>query len=583
VLPIKVTFNDSTPYTPTKELDIINALSLRILFGVYCQPSNDKDEFTYHHDFVSTVMARFKPISLLFVIRTILEHHWKEKKIILYIDELYRVDPEVGKILTAVGEALNHYGQFACLVTTLDRLPLFDFKTTFGRPIFYISLTPLSLDRATELVKPETLIQRQIVAWCNGHPRSLEYTKSEFHNLKSIGFDLEFSDFITAIQKRDLVFDIENEIVFAALRGTPMAERDTFSSSKSNTTFRDAIKKGVCYNSFTSGIDGERQIPTLSPLQLFIWSSVSASPNLKAILAKLLQFPSAYIETGTGYEHFHAYWEVLYREVNDGKIPPYFHTSPGYNCKARKKIGVIRCNKHHWPTVQTAKDGTRWCSDLINRATNEPVRLEDYKDYVFWIGGNNPGGIDIVIFDEAENGGKCINLVIVTECRYSQLTSSKSLSLSEVTTKRNGTKKAFSSVMNLEPLSQFELEQQQIIQVFASYRVLENITAESIHSEGTLPTSVLDISLLNNLYTPTLCQLSYFYTLECPQEPVEKKESEPAHEYEKRREEQIREEQEKREARIAILRLITPTTLRTASILPTLEPPPKRRKNITSP
>jgi hypothetical protein len=125
-----------------------------------------------------------------------------------------------------------------------------------------------------------------MIAFCNGHPRTLENLWVE---LQFLGDDVSLSSLL-AVSNRIFPPLVQLGHIKMALRGLPV-ERNSPCTDVSPDggiipTFQTEIARGVFINSL-SGDPGENPVPLLSPLALFKWASIST--NRTEPLAKVIQ------------------------------------------------------------------------------------------------------------------------------------------------------------------------------------------------------------------------------------------------------------------------------------------------------
>ena len=147
---------------------------------------------------------------------------------------------------------------------------------------------------------------------------------------------------------------------------------------------------------------------------------------------------------GNPYELLHANWEIMWRYLAPGLLPPYFEGILSRNIeprpkelresgwslssvaekakRAEQKGNKITRQKYEPNATLSGMQGSLWC-----RA--KKVSADNYFDYIIKPASAN-AGTDLVVFENCEETGKPIAVLI--ECRYSYSGSEGSLSQSDV-------------------------------------------------------------------------------------------------------------------------------------------------------
>jgi hypothetical protein len=419
-----------------------------------------------------------------------------------------------------LGNLLDIYkSKFNLFITTLDKVVLDGKFIGSGRTIFYIPLPRLSYKSSLELLSNQkygtTLIHKRLTACCCGHPRLLEIVSKV-----KMDINLSFNDALKVI-----ILDIQrsakdiisiNEI---SLRLVLIAEPlELFKEIDKDLTVSNYIMKGYFLN---SSFEHETNIvPYTSIFALFNYVKSNNSNPLTLAISNLLEIENFFIQTGVGYEKFHAYWEILWSQLKPTKLPKYFKLLDSYS-----RMDLISTPKQ---TLNPSKNNFDFYDGFLE-ANGSIVLPKDYYNYIFSFGPTNPG-FDLLIFDKLSDGR---NLLITIECKFSNVDAKTILNEEDVIKKLILTEEKIGPYLKggkeSSNLSQLKIEPSNFYKVFILYRKLtvdfyKNLVKKLLNSSGDLDDDtkikknlanlkniiIIDRTDLERLYGPTLSFLEQF-------------------------------------------------------------------------
>lgn len=332
-----------------------------------------------------------------------------DKYILLLVDEVVKSGNPKG-VARIVSPLLDQHENFNVLLTSLDPFPIQSETSESGRIIEWISIPLLSNKSALSLFsdKEKNVMKftDNIITYCNGHPRSLQYLK-EYLNDPS-GDDM--SNFLLCVNyiAKGLIFVGNNNyvsddnLIVAALKGIPI-QLDTVISKDLN--FAKLIQGGFYINTPTGT---QQEIPKLSPIYLLAYALNNNSSKFSSELKYLLQIdPTTYYLSGTLFEHFHAHWEVLWRQIvriegsSNSKWTPRYLQGLQFNQNYERRVATLLYQFNSSNTTGIVLE------DFIPNA-------DDLFSYVFICAKDNPG-FDILIFERFNK----TNYLLAIEARYS--------------------------------------------------------------------------------------------------------------------------------------------------------------------
>ena len=227
--------------------------------------------------FCSEMQSVFKGRPLGIVLECIRETD-SPTAIILCVDELIK-SAQPMQVSSTIGCYLNEYGWLDVVISTLDWTPIKTaMQTSSQRDITWTRLEPLPADTVvTFMPDPKQKHVKLMIAFCNGHPRSL----ANLHLfLKSSNWNdgPHFFQFLGArIIESAIAEQLTVDHIRLALAGKPIS-RDTKISN--DTTVKDAIRAGLFLNSLnpTGAVT-----PVVSPLMLHSWATANQGNMKRAI------------------------------------------------------------------------------------------------------------------------------------------------------------------------------------------------------------------------------------------------------------------------------------------------------------
>lgn len=116
-----------------------------------------------------------------------LQKRFNVPNFLICVDEIIKC-PGSNELIKHIGTLVSGYGNVNFIITTLDSTPLENLRTSSGRNIDWIYLPLLELSSATSLFFKENEkiphFMEQLILYCGGHPRTLEYLKEYVEGLK---------------------------------------------------------------------------------------------------------------------------------------------------------------------------------------------------------------------------------------------------------------------------------------------------------------------------------------------------------------------------------------------------------------
>jgi hypothetical protein len=401
-------------------------------------------------------------------------HSHSTKPILLCVDELlrasYPINPRSNVVrgtISAIGKVLTSYPDFNAVVSTLDAEPVNQEAAFSGRPIRWVPLPPLGLSDAISLFKEGLLSEKPFlnlspkarrciklcISDCNGHPRSLENLAIILNRHASLAQAGDYTTLMNLLASTYYRPPLAEHVRLALLGDTYPLEKEVVTASAIVTagdnkprypTLASLISQGVFLNADTNDIP--TCIPRLSPLLLRAYTTSQTDDRLVVhCLTNLLATESNF--SGTTFELFHAWWEVLRRILvlpssSDSSQPQPSHTSTlleWYKLRAvrsvknpefivEQKDGVLQLDDHFPPSSTTFT------------AEGVPITFLMLTNNVLMPKVNNPG-FDMVLLEKKATGRGYI--AIHVECKFSSPQSSTVLNRAEILNKYDLMKKQY--------------------------------------------------------------------------------------------------------------------------------------------
>jgi len=349
-IPIPVTYNSfCAPSGLESNLSLEHSLICRMLYSYFCWANVPFDKFFQsfcrvapEFDFVSTLGQVVSAIG-----------NDGQQPVFLAVDELMKataISRDVMPLLTYIGSVLDNRPSFHAMVSSLDPDVVGNITASSGRPVRWVSLSPMSYKHSIEAVAkhglqfvvnkgtmehPELVERsleseecravRAVIADCNGHPRSLE-AALDILRTYSVNGDKSpkplppYSQLIDQLAIAvEAIYDSAimacpsiDELVSPALWSDSIDFEGSPHDRQGAPTYSSYIASGLYLNSKLQ----THGIPLLSPLLLRVILNNRPKWRLADCIKALLSMDEVRWPDGFAYERFHAQWECLWRELH---------------------------------------------------------------------------------------------------------------------------------------------------------------------------------------------------------------------------------------------------------------------------
>jgi len=315
------------------------------------------------------------------------------------------------------------------------------------------------------------------------------------------------SDFAKDWSLTNPISGLRMEYVTVALLGKEMQLNEIIKGP--NKTLNEAIRDGIFLNGNDMGATYDSEdliIPRLSPLKLLCWINrkrknavAPAQQAFMNILGRMLRVEDDRIE-GHEYEEFHWCWEIMWRFLVPDHPPPYLSSVfEKWTTNTKKPLKI----NYNWPSPHYD----------LKRNSNSILTNKEYFEYCVWIGGSNPGGLDIILLEQISTELYTHPIAIAIECRYAHPKSNTQLDKATIIKKRDKTLDSFkpylfgtaTSKAKKTALGSLGLRKEDIFQVFCTFAQLQ----ADVHIDEK-NTIIVNADKLRELYSPTFASFAQF-------------------------------------------------------------------------
>jgi ribosomal protein L15 len=434
--------------------------------------------------------------------------------VLLLVDELLKARSAnnarsmVHLVLHCAGDALDEYGYFHAVVTTLDQVPVLQEFTASGRPIFWPTLPCATLQEAISLFMDKEnqlppLAVRQLISDCAGHFRTLELLAEVYSTVQNDPAMLTYTHLKKMLFKHPLLRSAGGwsrltpkeglAAIQAALRGDSVYGTDQIAGF--TVPFRVLVAKGIFLNTFD---ESEKTVPALHPLALLLWADEHLNHPLAGHVARIISSMLDHEPTDFQdhvFEKFHAHFEALRRALFHGEETDIMNSYPSTTFSHSKSQAIFT---YHQCRIEN-KDTT------VKTTANMGALL---KDAILRPAENNPGFDLLLLEGEKEKFALCI------ECKYFKPGAATKITANEILEKYD------LAIEQLEPhFKELGLAgQEKVFLVVAAFRDIMGVDlekkVEKLEEKKASRIIVLGRKELERLYTQTLASRPQFYA-EC--------------------------------------------------------------------
>lgn len=403
---------------------------------------------------------------------------YKKNHVLLCIDEFTKsVESHKFELIRTLGDALDSFGEFNLLISTLDAVVMNRSTTSSNRKVEYIPLPPFSPDNCLKILstfKSSKLDLKQLALESGGHPRILEYIVICLPQK-----EWKYDEFVLQILREAGVQCRIESILFGLLplEHSLSDELPIYlisSQLKQNCspvqpTFQELIKQDFFLNDIFDA--GTIFTPRISPLQIraFLDKPGFVPQDFLDIL-KGFFIPRDNIQRGEGFEDFHANWERLIR-YSLGKSPNYIYPY----------FPQVQLSNPNRLLIHLTNQIVSNTESLLCSTTNKQLIKNELQASII-LPAQGTEGFDMLILDQYQGNSQIKSILIGIEVRYSRVNSTNVMSSNEVIKKYTDARNQMESLVKNTSFKEFNIQPSDIWFVLISFREIENEMKDNFHS-----------------------------------------------------------------------------------------------------